>query len=192
MNLTKTIHILVIIRGLPGSGKSYLAQELVSQIGSKLVVTLDPDSIEYQSSDYINFTQDLISQGVDEKLFPYRFLRANAYKAIESGKIIIWNQAFTNQDLLNRTIINLQNYAQDHNSQLKVLIVEMEIDHEVAKKRVADRESNGGHGVSDMAFQKFIDEYASFVDYGYQTIVLNGNNGLNTNTLQVKNALATI
>ena len=192
MNLTETTPILVIIRGLPGSGKSYLAQELVSQIGSKLVATLDPDSIEYQSSDYINFTNDLISQGVDEKLFPYRFLRANAYKAIESGKIIIWNQAFTNQDLLNRTIINLQNYAQDHNSQLKVLIVEMEIDQVVAKKRVADRESNGGHGVSDIAFQKFIDEYASFVDYGYQTIVLNGNNGLDTNTLQVKNTLATI
>ncbi|MDO8265794.1 MAG: AAA family ATPase [Candidatus Saccharibacteria bacterium] len=189
MKHTEKIPIFMIIRGLPGSGKSYLAQELAKQIGLNSVVTLDPDNVDFESNDYINFTNDLKAQFVDEKLFPYRYLRANAYDAIVDNKIIIWNQAFTNQDLLNKTIINLQNYAQEHSSQLKVLIVEMEIDRDVAKKRVTNRESSGAHGVSDEAFQKFIDDYASFVDYGYQTIILDGESSLDTNTLLVKNAI---
>src|SRR5687767_12616624 len=89
---------LIMIRGLPGSGKSYLAKALKKALGEDKVVMLDPDSIDKNSKDYTQMAEALTSEGVDEKLFPYRYSRGLAYKGIEQNKVIMWNQAFTNLD----------------------------------------------------------------------------------------------
>lgn len=180
---------LVIIRGLPGGGKSYLAHELQQQIGQDKVVLLDPDEIDENSDDYQVFTAQLTNEGVDAKLHPYRYLRSKGYQGILDGKIIVWNQAFTHQDLLDRTIKNLQAYAQEYDKVLSALVVEVEVDLELAKKRVAERAAAGGHNVDDEAFERFVNDYASFTAYGYPLITLDGAADVQANAAKVKQAI---
>lgn len=178
--------VLVMIRGLPGSGKSYLATEIQNQTESGQVILLDPDATSYSTEEYISFSSDLSATGVDEMLHPYRYLRSNAYKAIISGKVIIWNQAFTNQDLLHRTIVNLQTFAKEKGIELPVLVVEVDIDPAKAKERVANRAEQGGHDVSLEKFERFINDYSSFSEYGYQSITVNGEENVSANAKIIK------
>src|SRR5690349_20447308 len=98
--------ILVLVRGIPGSGKSFLVSEVEKRIGSEHVTILDPDQIDLTSQAYADFSKALTDDGVDAKFHPYRWSRAKAYAGIESNKVVIWNQAFTNLDGFNKTIIN--------------------------------------------------------------------------------------
>jgi tRNA uridine 5-carbamoylmethylation protein Kti12 len=166
--------ILVTVRGLPGSGKSHISRKLQDLLSAGEVTLLDPDMTDYTGVDYRNFSTNLTAEGVDEKLHPYRYLRSMAYSGIKDSKIIIWNQAFTHLDLLDRTIKNLQAFAEDNKKRLPALVVEVEIDHDLAIVRVAKREASGGHGVTEEAFRRFINDYKSFTDYGYDIIKLNG------------------
>jgi len=191
-NLTNQKPVLVMIRGLPGSGKSYLATEIVVQMGPDKVEVLDPDATDYTAQEYVSFSKELSSQGVDDKLHPYRYLRSRAYKAIISGKVIIWNQAFTNLDLLDRTIKNLQAFASDHDAELPVLVVEVEINQNIAKERVDSREGQGGHGVSAEAFARFVQDYASFSEYGYETVTVNGDGDVSASANRIADAIENI
>ena len=181
--------ILVIVRGLPGSGKSYVVQELQSQMSDADFVVLDPDAIDFDSEAYAAFSAGLTADGVDAKLHPYRFLRSQGYAGIKEHKIIIWNQAFTHQDLLDRTIKNLQTYAVENGHELPALIVEVHVDPEIAKERVAQRVEKGGHDVSAEAFERFINDYKTFDGYGYQVISLDGTSDITESVTQVKTAI---
>src|ERR1700733_10930100 len=96
--------VLLIIRGLPGSGKTYLAAALREALGANRVVMLDPDAIDYTSKTYAGHTHALTTAGIEEKFHPYRFLRSKAERGITSQKIVIWNQPFTLPDGLERTL----------------------------------------------------------------------------------------
>lgn len=181
--------VLIMIRGLPGSGKSYLANALKKAIGDDKVVTLDPDTIDKNSKDYVEMATTLTSEGVDEKLFPYRYSRGQAYKGIEENKVVMWNQAFTNLDGFNKTIINLQTYAADHGTELPVLVVEVEIGHDTAKNRVAERASKGGHDVPADAFDRFINDYKTFANEGHNVVVVNGDDDINESVTKVTQAM---
>lgn len=73
-----------------------------------------------------------------------------------------------------KTIINLQGYANEQGKELPVVLVEVEIDPEVAKKRVAVRASKGGHNVSEEEFNRFINDYRSFQNEGFDVVSVNG------------------
>src|SRR5437764_567996 len=118
MTTENTHPTLLMVRGLPGSGKSYLAMALSQALGQGNVVILDPDATDYNSPEYLELSKSLSAEGVDEKFHPYRYLRSKAYKAIENNQIIIWNQAFTNLDCFNKTVANLQTYAEEHDAKL--------------------------------------------------------------------------
>ncbi len=165
--------ILVLVRGLPGSGKSYISKILAEKLREKICI-LDPDSTDYSSDEYKKMTAQLRAEGVDEKFYPYRFLRAQAYEAIETNKIIVWNQAFTNLDMLKKTILNLQTYASEHGKDLKIAVVEVEIDPDLAKKRVKERVSLGGHDVDAETFTRFIADYKSFEDQDFNLVKVHG------------------
>lgn len=180
---------LVLIRGLPGSGKSYLAAALQTSIGEGQTVLLDPDATDYESKAYKDFSAALTEEGVELKFHPYRFLRAKAHQAIAAHKIIIWNQAFTLLAGFQRTVDNLQEFATTCGTTLPVLVVEVEIDLETAKQRVGKRESEGGHGVSDEAFDRFINDYKSFADQGYNTIAVHGDDDVAASASAVMQAL---
>lgn len=166
--------VLIMVRGIPGSGKSYIARHLQDAIGTKKTIAVDPDKIDKESSSYRELVNHLTQQGVDTKLHPYRYLRAQAYQGITEHKAVIWNQAFTDFTGLERTIIRLKEFATEHSITLPVLVIEVEVDPSVAKKRVATRAKNGGHNVPDEAFSRFIDQYQTFAGNGYSTITING------------------
>ncbi|HJQ08217.1 MAG TPA: AAA family ATPase [Candidatus Saccharimonadales bacterium] len=189
-NLQNVSHpTLILIRGLPGSGKSYLASALQKALGKERVLTLDPDTIDYLSKEYTDLSKDLTSEGVEKKFHPHRFLRTKAHTAITSNKIIIWNQAFTNLGGFNRTVAYLQTYALEHDTHLPLLVVEVEISHDTAKARIAKREKQGGHSVPEGAFVRFINDYASFADKGFNTIVVHGEDDISASVASVIKAL---
>lgn len=181
--------ILLIIRGLPGSGKTYLAAALRTALGTDKVVMLDPDAIDYTSKTYAEHTHSLTAEGVGEIFHPYRFLRSKAQRAITSQKIVIWNQPFTLPDGLERTLKNLDGFAAEHGITLPILLVEVEIDLDVAKARVVRRKQHGGHGPSDGRFARFVNEYTSFAGKGYPTIAVNGGSDVATSASVVMKAL---
>lgn len=184
--------ILVLARGIPGSGKSFLARYVQEKIGKDEIVLLDPDAIDFESDTYKNLANQLREQGVDEKFYPYRSLRANAYSAIESGKIIIWNQAFTNLDGFQKTVINLQSYAKERGIELPLLVVEVFIDPALAKERVQKRAESGGHDVTDEAFERFINDFRSFADEGYQTVTVSGEQDASVSAQKIIEAINTV
>lgn len=181
--------ILILIRGLPGSGKSYLALALQKSLGKDMVVMLDPDATDYKSKAYAAHTKALSREGVDTKLHPYRFLRAKAHKGIATHKIIIWNQPFTNLVIFNKMIANLKAHAGGHDTHLSILVVEVEIDSLVAKGRIEARKHAGGHGPSDNTFNRFINDYGSFSEEGFNTVAVNGQDDVSVSVKAIMKAL---
>jgi predicted kinase len=181
--------ILILIRGLPGSGKSFVANELAKQIGDEKVVLLDPDAIDFESESYKENSAKETAEGTDPKLLPYRFLRSKAYKGIEENKVIIWNQPFTNLEIFSKMIGRLEEHAKHHDKKLKILVVEVDIDHETAKSRVDERKKSGGHGPSEQTFDRFSREYSSAAAQGYTIIDVHGKNHVQESVERIINAL---
>jgi len=181
--------ILILIRGLPGSGKSHLAAELQKRIGSSNVVTLDPDATDYSSKAYTDLSKSLTQEGVDAKFHPYRFLRGQAYTGITERKVIIWNQGFTSLDGFNKTIINLQAFAAEHGTTLPVLVVEVEVTPAVAQKRIAQRADKNGHDVPEQTFKRFLQDYQTFAGQGHNPVVVNGEDDVAVSAAVVMQAL---
>lgn len=167
--------ILIIVRGIPGGGKSYITKSLVDILGIHNTLILDPDQIDQKSAEYIEFSKELDHEGVDKKFHLYRFSRQQAYDAAVQKKITIWNQAFIDFNGLSLTIKRIEDVALEHHLTLKTLIVEVEIDPEVAKTRIADRKARGGHDVPDDALAHFVDQYKSFEGNGYPVVTVDGN-----------------
>jgi predicted ABC-type ATPase len=180
---------LIMVRGLPGSGKSYLAVALQESIGKDKAIILDPDAIDQSSKEYIDLCKTLTAEGIEGKFFPNRFLKQKGYEAISEHKIIIWNQAFTLLEGFNRSVKSLQDFAAEHDIELPTLVVEVEISENTAKQRVAKREQQGGHGVTEEAFARFINDYVSFVDKGYNTVTVHGENDISVSIPAVMGAL---
>jgi predicted kinase len=185
--------ILILIRGLPGSGKTYLAEELRTVLGEDRVVMLDPDAVDYTSNAYTEHSKALAEEGIEEKFHPYRFLRSGSHRAISDSKIIIWNQPWTLAGGYERTIESVRSYAAEHNLPLRILTVEVNIDPEVAKARIERRKEQGGHGPSDERFARFIDEYVSYAGMGQDlTVTVRGEDDVAVSTAAVIQALQDI
>lgn len=189
-NINKSI--LVLIRGLPGSGKSYFADALAKELSkNNQIVCLDPDATDYNSQDYLKHVKEQTSEGVDPKLFAYRFLRAKAYKAIENKQIIIWNQPFTNLEILQKVTTRLQEHAQEHGMILNILVIEVLIDPKIAYERIEKRKQLGGHGPSKNTFNRFVDDFSSCKSLGYEVLQIDGtanpNDCINDTLIKITN-----
>lgn len=174
--------IVILVRGLPGSGKTYMAQKLIPLLDRR-VVLLDPDTVDTDSQEYRQHVETLLHEGVDERLHLYRFLRGQAYQGIASGDIVMWNQPFTNLDIFNKMVANFQLQADEKNVHLSVLVVEVMLDPEVAQKRVIERKQSGGHGPSAAAFDTFTKDYVSFAPEGYHVVSVPGDDAERAITL---------
>jgi predicted kinase len=182
--------ILVLIRGLPGSGKTYLAATLQTVLGADRVVLLDPDAINKAGREYQEHSAALAAEGIEELFHPYRFLRAGARQGVTDGKIIIWNQPFTLPSGLEHTIQHLRNFAAEHSIRMPILSVEIEVDTELAKSRVDTRKAQGGHGPSDNRFAKYVSDYTSLPSSGQdRTITVHGEDDIHVSAATVIQAL---
>jgi Thymidylate kinase len=165
--------LLIMVRGLPGSGKSHLAAELASELGKDNTVVLDPDALDTTDEAYQAFSRELEKEGVDKRIHPFRWSRKRACDAIAAQKIVIWNQPFTDRGIFERLVAFLEEYAREQGLRLPVLVVEVEIDPEVAKARIARRKQEGGHGPSEGTFAARVRDYQSYAD-GFRTVTVQG------------------
>jgi predicted kinase len=182
---SQTHPTLIIVRGLPGSGKTFFAKELAKEFDPSDIIMLDPDMVDQSSDAYKKHVDQATAEGVDPKLHLYRFLRAQAYQGIADHKIIMWNQPFTNLEIFNKMMANMNLQAKEHNTDLDILVVEVETDPETAKARVQERKSAGGHGPTDATFARFTNDYHSFAEHGYKTVTVNGADDVATSVQKV-------
>jgi predicted ABC-type ATPase len=166
--------LLIIVRGMYGSGKSYLAEQLHKAFGEDAVVALDPDTIDRDSQEYRDHSAALTAEGVDAAIHPYRFSLGKAFQGISDRKIIIWNQPFTNLDMFKRMIGRLEERAAQEHTTLPMLVVEVSVDPAIAKARVTKRMAEGGNTISDEVFAQRLSEYSSFASEGYNIAAVRG------------------
>ncbi len=183
---------IIFIRGLPGSGKSVLARAIAKRIGTENTVVLDPDAIDTSSAPYRKLVDDLRAQSVDEKFYPYRYLRASAHEAILRNATILWNQAFTSLDGLQKTMKNLSDYATENGKTLPILVVEVSVEPSTAIERIKMRVKSGGHEVDEMTFARFVQDYKSFVDEPFNTLQVSGEKSADENASLIVQYLMTL
>lgn len=180
---------LLIVRGMPGGGKSFLATELLRSFGQEHVVMLDPDTIDFDSQAYKTHAEAQAAAGIDPKIFPFRYLKSQAFDGISSDKIIIWNQPFTNKGMFDRLVASLREHASEQGKELPVLLVEVEVDPATAKARVEQRIREGGHGPSDNTLNQRINDYVSYAGNGYQTVTIDGTDDIAASVAAVQAAM---
>lgn len=180
---------LIILRGIPGSGKTSIAKGLVGTYGDDTVQLIDPDEVDTTSDDYRTFSRSLSAQGVDEKFHPYRYLHAAARQAIDASKIIIWNQAFVDFKSLIITIERLKDYAHEQGMSLPILVVNVTIDADVARQRVRTRALSDGRTIDDRVMERFIREYAPFDHSVYPSIVVDGTDSVALSVTSIRGAI---
>lgn len=162
---------LLFIRGIPGSGKSFVSTRLVKSI--KGAVLLDPDAIDYENPDYIEFSKQLSKEGLDTAIHPFRWLRKQACEKATPGAVVIWNQPFTNRGVFDRLVVFIQNEAQKNDVDVQVLVLEVNTPAQLAYERIQARIATGGHGPTSETFKNRVENYASFED-GHTTLQLDG------------------
>ncbi|HSX49257.1 MAG TPA: AAA family ATPase [Candidatus Saccharimonadales bacterium] len=171
----KTVYqepLLVIIRGIPGSGKSYLTNDIINKLSIDITI-VDPDSINKESKTYKEFAHKLRSTEpeVEEKFYPYRFMLQIAHDRLNQKSkppFVIWNQAFTDTEGLDYTVRKLKSLC---NSQLNILIIQLDPHPEEAWKRIQERMQTGGHGMDSERFNSFVTKYQK-IEPQYPNIVV--------------------
>lgn len=188
--------VTLIIRGIPGSGKSMLAKRIASYIpDSSQVLTLDPDAINYESAEYIDFTENLSQKNpdLDASFYPYRYLVHTAKSAIGNDKIILWNQPFGSGKKLALVLKRLTGFYQEYQKEPNILIIEVEIDHNTAWERVTARKAIGGHGPSSEKFTNMVATYEKELHVygieGYPIYRVNGAGNVDYEALKIISSL---
>lgn len=180
---------LILIRGIPGSGKSYIADALADSLGRENVVILDPDKIDLKGDAFRAYSNQLTADGIEEKFHPFRFLRQTGYDGISAGKTVIWNQAFNDFAGFEITVKRMQEFAEANDVALKVLVVEVETSPDVARSRIASRAAAGGHDVPEDKFDAFMSGYESFAGRGYDTVAVDGGEEVSRSIATVRERL---
>ncbi len=155
---------VILIRGIPGSGKSTVSGEIVKRIGQASCAIIDPDDIDYEGRDYSDFVEKtrIECTDLDSKFYPYRFMLDQFKTAIRNGKCVIWNQPFSNTEGLEHTLNKIEEIGRTNSICLAISIVEVSVNPQIAYARVSRRIENGGHGPSPFTFVEFIGRFESF------------------------------
>lgn len=147
---------LILIRGLPGTGKSTIAQDIKTTASDKIII-LDPDTINIKSEDFLSFADDLQGK-VDSKIIPYRYLLNKGYKALEEGKNIVWCQAWTKLWGIKSAIKSLK----EKYPNLNPFVIEIEIPLNVVQERINHRVSKGGKDLNTRPLEEFLSAFENW------------------------------
>lgn len=173
-----TVPMLIIIRGIPGSGKSAISKELVRQLNSSStrdVTLIDPDENVYKNSDAN--TQTSTSR---------EDLQIKAMVALQKGGVVIWDQLLTSIDSLEK--INLIKKL----IQPAVLtLIEISLETEVAWDRVLKRQELGEQfGPDRDQFDDYLSKWSSLHEAGLDGLILvDGNQSVEESTRVILNGL---
>src|SRR6056297_2447341 len=99
---------IIFIRGIPGSGKSFAAENLKRSVLGKNVTLLDPDFIDTSDTKYKELSTALTAEGINNAIHPFRWLRQQAIVKAQDNSVIIWNQPFTDEGVFDRLVSYLQ------------------------------------------------------------------------------------
>lgn len=175
------VEALVIIRGIPGAGKSRLATQLKEVLGENSI-KIDPDEYRYMGRTLNNSVQ------AGSKLELFDFLKDQALRSIKSGKIVVWDQAWTS--LKNAREISTQ--INKMISPAKLFLIEIEIAPSLAWDRIQAREKLGvQQGFTRVLFDTYVEKYFSVrtEDLEGELIVLRDNDEESTNIKLILNRL---
>ncbi len=182
---------LIIIRGIPGSGKTSIAIGLAEALGNNKVQRIDPDEIDVTSDAYRAFSRSLSAQGIDEKFHTYRYLNTKARQAVDAHQVIIWNQAFIDFKGLSITIERLREYAHGQGIELSVLVVDVVIDPVAARQRISTRAAQDGRVIDEEVMERFIQNYAPLDGKLYPSIIVHGTDPIQQSVTSIIGSLKT-
>ncbi len=166
--------LILFVRGIPGSGKSFFTEALKNTLSKENVTVIDPDALDIEDPNFKVFAVQLLEEGLDKKIHPFRWLRKKAVDAANVNSIVIWNQPFTDKGIFDRLVIYLkEQVSQQKGLDLKVIVIEIDASTETAWKRVVARKNEGRHGPDKKVFEQRLAEYTSYSD-SYDVISLNG------------------
>lgn len=164
--------LLILVRGLPGAGKTEFSRELSSRF-CEGCERLNPDEIRTKEEDYDDFINELRlrNPGVSSKYYPYRYLRNRAKRLLNKGEVVIWDQPWTWFDGIRFTVNHLDETVE---GKLQVFIIDVESDPVQAWKRVETRVEKGGHGPDKETFGNFIKDFRTAEELPYESFLVNG------------------
>ncbi|MBN1162454.1 hypothetical protein JXA34_01780 [Patescibacteria group bacterium] len=135
--------VTVFIRGLPGLGKSTLAHKLSGITNFKII---NPDDINTESSDYIEFAHSLNVKRL--KNIKYRYNLHQAINYLLNGINIIWEQPWRKISNISITIENIRN-----KTPTRYIILEFPLDIDKSWRERENRFS------SKQAFKKYVSKW---------------------------------
>jgi adenylate kinase family enzyme len=134
---------LIIIRGIPGSGKTYFAQKINKNLPSEVI---DPEYIKITQRNFIEFRK-LHPQEKRIKRLKFLFNLDKTKKLLNEGKSLIWTQPWRKASGLKTTIEHIQNSVPT-----KVIVLEINVDPKLCWERSKEKLGN-------ITFEKFLKNF---------------------------------
>lgn len=144
----------LLIRGIPGAGKSTLAKALVKKYNYNKLIILDPDLVNVNCRRYKNF-RPINTKNPANHVKKYCYLFHKAKNHLKTGGNVIWTQPWSRFSEIDLTIRNFSYYTNDQNIKIwkedlenlidalpfYLLIVKIDISLELSKRRISKQNS---------------------------------------------------
>lgn len=163
--------MLIIVRGLPGSGKSTLTKALSNNGIPSPTLVLDPDKVNKHSAEFCDHIKKQPTN-LPEKTLIYRMLLYQTIEALKEDVTVLWEQAWSWREGIEITIEKISR-ALCEQEQPIILIFELVLCINTAQKRVEERFRQGKHPLSGIQFRKlFLNGIEPCEDLGLKTLRL--------------------
>lgn len=191
--------LFIIIRGIPGSGKTLFGRALSKKFSCAF---LEPENINLKK--FKTFAPDLLDE-IPRRRKIYRFLLHKTVYLLSKGRSVVWAQPWRKNDRIDLTIRNIVSKTTStkilhiwkkslanliKKISLSVIVIEMEVSSNVAKERVKKRNRDSKHNLKMILFAEYVKTFENFnLDIPY--IKISGTDSIRDNVQIVKNLIET-
>jgi len=127
--------MIIVVLGLPGTGKSYFAERLSDRIGA---VHLNSDRLRNALHARGKYT-------IDDKLHIYRVMAEKMDQALHQGKSVIIDASFYKQEMIDLFVTLSKDHA------LPIRFIKIEADESLVQERLQERRTD-----SEADFQVYL------------------------------------